>query len=242
MNLKETLKYMTEAEDNNQNLPATQGKKEVATQDNNNQKSNQQTQDDKNNKNNNNQKPNEQNQEQKGNKKELFENFSKLVKEVEDAYKNLENINNIISKHQGWQQFKNGNSLRGVTQQGQLMNNKINNLGNAENLSSSQKTQIDNIDNKGDIQTIFINQFALLKQGIEKHLKSMVAASNEMKNRLGQANNEQAKDLKNNAQKTSSKALNNAGVTKKQNPTNQGGNQQQQQNSTNQDGNQKPTA
>ena len=59
MNLKETLKYMTEAEDNNQNLPATQGKKEVATQDNNNQKSNQQTQDDKNNKNNNNQKPNE---------------------------------------------------------------------------------------------------------------------------------------------------------------------------------------
>ena len=60
---------------------------------------------------------------------------------------------------------------------------------------------------------------------IEKHLKSMVAASNEMKNKLGQANNEQAKDLNNKAQATSSKALNNAGVVKNQNSTNQGGNQ-----------------
>ena len=222
MNLKETLKYMSEA-DNSSNLPATQNKKEVATQNNNNQKYNQQTQN--NNKNNNNQKSNEQSQEQKGNKKELFENFSKLIKEVEDAYKNLENINNIVSKHQGWQQFKNGNTFRGATQQGQLMNNKVNNLSNTENLSDSQKAQIDNIDNKGDIQTIFINQFSLLKQEIEKHLKTMIATSNEMKNRLGQANNEQVKDLKKNVQATSSKVLNNAGVVKNQNSTNQGGNQ-----------------
>lgn len=224
MDLKETLKYMTEGDKtNNQNLPAAQDKKEVATQDNKNQKPNQQTQDNKND--NKNQKPNQQNQEQKGNKKELFENFSNLIKEVEEAYKNLEDINNIISKHQGWQQFKNGNSFRGVTRQGKLINNKVNNLGNAENLSNSQKAQIDSIDNKGDIQTIFINQFSKLKQGIEKHLKSMVAASNEMKNKLSQANNEQAKDLNNKAQTTSSKALNNAGVVKNQNSTNQGGNQ-----------------
>lgn len=229
MNLKETLKYMTEADDG-KNLPSTDTQK---TQVNNpnlqaegtqakNQNEESKGQDEDKTKN---QKPNQQNREQKGNKKELFENFSKLIKEVEEAYKNLEDINNIISKHQGWQQFKNGNTFRGATRQGKLINNKVNNLGNAENLSNSQKAQIDNIDNKGDIQTIFINQFSKLKQGIEKHLKSMVAASNEMKNKLGQANNEQAKDLNNKAQATSSKALNNAGVVKNQNSTNQGGNQ-----------------
>lgn len=221
MNLKETLKYMTEADDGKNlqtnNTQTTQNKNETTQTEG---KAEGQGDKKPQNKNNNNQKPNQQNQEQKGNKKELFENFSKLIKEVEEAYKNLEDINNIVSKHQGWQQFKNGNSFRGVTRQGKLINNKVNNLGNAENLSNSQKAQIDSIDNKGDIQTIFINQFALLKQGIEKHLKSMVAASNEMKNKLGQANNEQAKDLNNKAQATSSKALNNAGVVKNQNSTN----------------------
>lgn len=229
MNLKETLKYMAEADNDGKNLPstetqATQNDNEAAKTEVKNQ--NQSAKNHQDNKNNNNQKPNQQSQEQKGNKKELFENFSNMIKEVEEAYKNLEDINNIVSKHQGWQQFKNGNTFRGVSRQGKLINNKVNNLGNAENLSNSQKAQIDNIDNKGDIQTIFINQFALLKQGIEKHLKSMVAASNEMKNKLGQANNEQAKNLKNNAQTTDSKALNNAGVVKNQNSTNQGGNQQ----------------
>lgn len=240
MNLKETLKYMSEADDGKNlqtnNTQTTQNKNETTqAEDKTKNQSGEKPQD---NKNNDNQKPNQQSKEQKGNKKELFENFSKLIKEVEEAYKNLEDINNIVSKHQGWQQFKNGNSFRGVTRQGKLINNKVNNLGNAENLSNSQKAQIDSIDNKGDIQTIFINQFALLKQGIEKHLKSMVAASNEMKNKLGQANNEQAKNLKNNAQTTSSKALNNAGVVKNQNSTN--GNQEQ--GSTNQGGNQQPTA
>lgn len=229
MNLKETLKYMAEADNDGKNLPstetqATQNDNEAAkTEVKNHNQSAKNHQDNKNNKN---QKPNQQNQEQKGNnKKELFENFSNLIKEVEEAYKNLEDINNIVSKHQGWQQFKNGNTFRGVSRQGKLINNKVNNLGNTENLSNSQKAQIDSIDNKGDIQTIFINQFSKLKQGIEKHLKSMVAASNEMKNKLGQANNEQAKDLKNNAQTTDSKALNNAGVVKNQNSTNQSENQ-----------------
>lgn len=233
MNLKETLKYMTEADNsqtevnqnggqtgtNNNSNPQTANTQETKAE---NETAEKGKTEDKTK----NQKPNQQNQEQKGNKKELFENFSKLIKEVEEAYKNLEDINNIVSKHQGWQQFKNGNTFRGVSRQGKLINNKVNNLGNAENLSNSQKAQIDSIDNKGDIQTIFINQFALLKQGIEKHLKSMVAASNEMKNKLGQANNEQAKNLKNNAETTSSKALNNAGVVKNQNSTNQGQNQQ----------------
>jgi hypothetical protein len=231
MNLKETLKYMTEADDGKNlqtnNTQATQNGETNPAED---KTKNQGGEKPKDNKNNDNQKP-KQNQEQKGNKKELFENFSKLIKEVEEAYKNLEGINNIISKHQGWQQFKNGNTFRGVTRQGKLINNKVNNLGNAESLNNSQKAQIDSIDNKGDIQTIFINQFALLKQGIEKHLKSMIAASNEMKNKLGQANNEQAKDLNNKAQATSSKALNDAGVVKNQNSANQGGNQNQ--NSTN---------
>lgn len=229
MNLKETLKYMAEADEKNLQTANTQvtqnenGTAEKSKTENQNGKNPQATEEKKEDTT---KKPNQQNQEQKGNKKELFENFSKLIKEVEEAYKNLEDINNIVSKHQGWQQFKNGNTFRGVSRQGKLINNKVNNLGNTENLSNSQKAQIDSIDNKGDIQTIFINQFALLKQGIEKHLKSMVAASNEMKNKLGQANNEQAKNLKNNAETTSSKALNNAGVVKNQNSTNQGENQQ----------------